>query len=165
MKLPRTIFALLLTLSLGMAALASDDGDSAPSAEVKAFIAKTIAEAKTYGWSGYETRPVKKNADTFFMEVSQVHSEGPAAKAGFQTGDVIVAINGLKLVRENLPALKAQWKGMTVGHTVSYLVKRQADDQWSKHELSLTLAEPPMDVLAKWVGQRMLQEAGMSKKW
>ncbi|MEE8585631.1 MAG: PDZ domain-containing protein [Acidobacteriota bacterium] len=146
-------------------AAASDDGDTAPSAEVKAFLAKAIAEAKTYGWSGYETRPVKKNSDTFFMEVTQVHSEGPAAQAGFQTGDVIVAINGLKLTRENLPALKAQWKGMTVGGQFTYLVTRQEDGKWDKQELSLTLAEAPHDVLAKRVGQRMLREAGMGKKW
>jgi serine protease Do len=64
---------------------------------------------------------------------------GAAAKAGFKTGDVVVAVNGKKIVSQ--AALRAFLDGVKGGDTINVTVKRQDETK----ELKLTLGSAPKD--------------------
>jgi serine protease Do len=76
-----------------------------PVAVVRNVVEQLKAEGKvTRGWLGVTIQDVDKNlADSFGLDrprgalISQVSEEGPAAKAGFQPGDVIITFDGVDI--------------------------------------------------------------------
>jgi S1-C subfamily serine protease len=75
----------------------------------------------------------------------------PAEKAGLQPGDVLYALNGVRIAQENYTALTKARKEWTPGQSVTYTIKREGVDR----EIALTLAPMPADVMARWIGEHM----------
>ena len=89
------------------------------------------------------------------LTILKVVPGSPAESAGLQAGDVLYALNGVEINDKNEDALSKARKEWKPGQTVNYTVKR---DGRSK-DISLTLAAMPADVLARFVGEHMLEHA------
>ena len=87
--------------------------------------------------------------------VKRVLPGTPAEAAGFKDGDIIVALNGVKISMDNKAALKAVKADMLPGKKITYTIERGGYDK----KVSATLAKVPTEVLAAWVGGHMLEHA------
>jgi S1-C subfamily serine protease len=135
------VSTLVLALILSMSSLVSAGGDKCAK-EAKAHAAHTsVAEKAKHGWLGIE---LDKNASGYV--VTGVTAGSPAAQAGFQKGDVLVAFNGIALNDANQEALKKAKMGVSVGSKVIYTVSRAG----AQRQVTATLAEVPPHVLAQW---------------
>jgi predicted metalloprotease with PDZ domain len=103
---------------------------------------------RTKGWVGLDLDKANKEA----MVVTGVTAGSPAAKAGFKTGDILVALNGAKF--SDYEAVKAAKGAWTPGAKVSYTVKRGS----SEKQLEVTLAKMPEEVFARMIGAHMIEE-------
>ena len=115
-----------------------------------------VAKYKASGWSGFET---EKNKETGVVTIKAVHTGTPAADAGFQVGDTLVAINGVKFGKENYEAIKAVKKDIKIGSKVTYTVSRAGAQQ----ELAVTQVAVPEEVLAAWVGPHIIEHATVAQ--
>lgn len=106
------------------------------------------ANLKNYGWVGVET-------DKETLKVTKVMPGSPAEDAGIKEGDILFAMNGIELNEANHAKLKAVKKNLKPGSTVDYTIKRDGYDR----QVTVTLAPMPADVLAKWIGEHMLEHA------
>ncbi len=88
--------------------------------------------------------------------VSSVEPDSPAQKAGFEKGDVILAVDGVEYSKENKAELKAVFAKLTPGSEATYVVKRQG----GKMKLQATLGHVPDEMQAKWIAEHMLQSHG-----
>ena len=137
----RKVSTLVLALILSMATLASAGGEKCAK-DAKAHAAKAaVAEKAKHGWLGLD---VDKSASGYV--VTEVAAGSPAAQAGFQKGDVLVAFNGIALNDANKDALKKAKAGITVGSRVTYTISRGG----AQHQIAATVAEVPKEVLARW---------------
>ena len=124
------------------------------------WVAEMIAQTKTHGWAGLEFEKIKdEKGHVQKLAVKGVTPDSPAAAAGFAVGDVIVAING-----HSIADAKAFKKDLVAGKTATYKVARKKGDEWAKTEIALTLAEPPREVLAQWIGYQLLWKAEQKQK-
>jgi len=105
---------------------------------------------KDRGWVGIE---MEIDEETSAMSVTRVEARSPAMEAGFKEGDVLVALNGVRLDDENKEKVKAAQQKMTIGSTVTYTVERNG----KKKDLDVTLGQMPEAVLAKWIGRHMIE--------
>lgn len=133
----RKVSTLALALLLSMAALASAGGDKC----AKDARHAAVADKAKHGWLGLD---VDKSASGYV--VTEVAADSPAAQAGFQKGDVLVAFNGIALTDANMDALKKAKAGLTVGSRVSYTVSRGG----AQRQIAATMAKVPAEVLARW---------------
>ena len=109
---------------------------------------------KKSGWVGIEMD--KDDHDN--LVIVRVVQGSPAEEAGLKPGDVLFALEGVEMdYAKNEVALKEARKEWTPGQSVTYTVKRNGADK----DIELTLAPMPADVLAKWVGQHMLDHANV----
>ena len=102
------------------------------------------------GWLGIET----DKSDQGVVTVKAVTAGSPAAGAGFQAGDVLVAINGVEIATADKEALMAAKKALVAGADGRYTVLRQG----AKKSLTARLVAPPRTVLAQWIGEHMLTD-------
>jgi C-terminal processing protease CtpA/Prc len=102
------------------------------------------------GWTGMQVEKDEAGA----YRVVRVHSATPAATAGVQVGDRVVAYQGIALADANKEALHAAKKGRKVGSRVTYALERNG----SPREVALTLAEVPEPVLARWLAEADAEE-------
>ncbi len=102
------------------------------------------------GWLGIETDKNEKGIVT----IKAVVADSPAVAAGFQPGDVLLAINGVELKDANKEAIMKAKKSLVPGSQASYTVLRQG----AKKTLSATLVAPPRTVLAQWIGEHVIAE-------
>ncbi len=112
------------------------------------------ANMQKSGFVGVELEP---SEETDGYVIVRVVSDSPAEGAGLQSGDVLYALEGVVINDENKDSLKAAKKDWKPGQSVTYTIIRDGNDQ----EVSLTLAPMPADVLAKWIGQHMLEHASV----
>ena len=140
--------ALALFFSFSLLALAGDKAHcTKPAGDCAKAMQDKLAHA---GWLGIET---DKN-DKGLVTVKAVTAGSPAVAAGFQAGDVLVAINGVEISDANKEALMAAKKSLVAGSQGSYTVLRQG----AKKNLTATLVAPPRTVLAQWIGEHMLSD-------
>lgn len=149
MKRNVSLLALALLLSLSSVALA---GGEKCAHDAKAAHNAKKGELAAKGWLGLKT---EKDASGAYRVVS-IAPGSPAAEAGFQAGDVLVALNGVALTEANKPAVKKVKAGLGVGKPVSYTVRRDG----AERALSATLAPVPDEVLAEWLQE---EEAKLTK--
>lgn len=152
--IPVLAFALLVAFaSLSFAGegkeCSADKAHSATAHAAKTAKHHATAEAKAaewakHGWLGVET----EKADNGYR-ITKVVADSPAAEAGFRTGDVMVAMNGIWLTADNKAAVKAEKKAMHPGSKVAYTVVRAGDQR----QLAATLAPVPETVLAQWTAE------------
>ena len=96
-------------------------------------------------WLGIEY----DKADYGRWSVKKVHANSPAADAGFQQGDILIAMQGEDYTKENKKAIKAAWAELGVGSDVQYVVKREG----SKVKLNAVLAHVPQDLQQQWLAE------------
>ncbi len=122
-------------------------GFGIPSETVKAVIAKLKDKGFVErGWIGVKVQGVNANmAESLGMKnaegaiVDEAQADGPAAKAGVQSGDVITAVNG-DAVRDSRDLAK-KIGALTPGAKVSLSVTRQGEQK----TIALTLQTMPSD--------------------
>src|SRR6059058_1405498 len=124
---------------------------SIPASTVKSVIAQLKDKGSvSRGWIGVQIQPVTSDiADSLGMKkaegalVAEPQPNGPAAKAGIQSGDVITAVNGesVKDARE----LARTIGGLAPGATVKLNVLHKGQDK----VVNLTLGQLPNTVEAK----------------
>src|SRR5215467_4548488 len=124
---------------------------SIPASTVKNVIAQLKDKGTvSRGWIGVQIQPVTSDiADSLGMKkaegalVAEPQANGPAAKAGIESGDVITAVNGesVKDARE----LARTIGGMAPGATVKLNVLHKGQDK----VVNLTLGQLPNTVEAK----------------
>src|SRR4029077_15540920 len=88
---------------------------------------------KSSGWVGIEYEPGTGPDGSYY--VTRVVPDSPAAKAGLQPGDVLIALNGVRLAKDNDAALSKVRKEWKPGQSVTYTVKRQGQNR----DITLTL--------------------------
>ena len=106
---------------------------------------------KNSGWVGVELET--ENPDGY--EVTKVVPDSPAEAAGILAGDVLVALNGVSLSKDNDEELMKARKEWKPGQTVTYTIKRNGTER----QVTLTLGTWPADALAKMIGMHMLEHA------
>jgi len=109
---------------------------------------------KNSGWVGVELDVDEKSG---VMTVNKVIPGSPAEAAGIQTKDVLYALNGVRIAKENDSELMKARKEWKPGQAVTYTIKRNGTDR----QVTLTLAPMPADVLARYIGQHMLEHANV----
>lgn len=109
------------------------------------------AKMKSSGWVGVELET--ENPDGY--EVTKVIPSSPAEAAGLEAGDVLVALNGVALKKENDESLMKARKEWKPGQVVTYTIKRNGGER----QVSVTLGTWPADALAKMIGMHMLEHA------
>ena len=120
-------------------------GDKCTAADAQACLTHWAAK-KDMGWVGLE---YDKSVATA-IKVKAVSPGSPAAKAGFEAGDVLLTLNGASFAdKEALKKAKGEWK---IGQTVTYTVKRNNADK----TITATLEKMPDEVFASMIGQHML---------
>jgi S1-C subfamily serine protease len=112
---------------------------------------KMVSSFREHGWVGIE---MEVDDETGVRTITRVVPNSPAEKGGFQTGDVLVALNGIRFGKENEEMLmKVRAKQMRPGKEVTYTVARAGYER----QIPVTLATAPPDVLASWIGRHMLE--------
>jgi C-terminal processing protease CtpA/Prc len=145
----RTVPLLALSLILALSSLAFAGGEKcARDAAHKDKAAKMAA----HGWLGIKTDD--------YHRVTSVAPNSPAYKAGFRTGDVLVALNGVALTDANKDAVMKAKGDCAVGKTVAYTIRRDGAEQ----TLKATLAPVPADVLAEWMKEEDAKAAQVANK-
>ncbi|MBI5130261.1 MAG: Do family serine endopeptidase [Rhodopseudomonas palustris] len=124
---------------------------SIPASTVKAVVQQLKDKGSvSRGWIGVQIQPVTPEiADSLGLKkpegalVAEPQANGPASKAGIESGDVITAVNGtpVKDARE----LARTIGGFAPGNTVKLTVVHKGADK----ELSLTLGQLPNQIEAK----------------
>jgi serine protease Do len=116
-----------------------------PAGTVKSVVSQLKDSGKvTRGWIGVQIQPVTDEiADNLGLKapegalVSDPQSNGPAAKAGIQAGDVITAVNGTRV--KDARDLAKQIGAMAPGATVKLTVWRKGEEK----TFSIALGELP----------------------
>ena len=112
-------------------------------------------------------RKALKLPENYGALVNKVIENGPAAKAGFKDGDVILKIGGKKITSvPNLMRVVADFK---VGKNVKFLVLRN----WKRITLTVKIGKRPTDEVSKngkpgkiekWLGLRVIPSSSLSSR-
>ncbi len=137
-------------LILAGAAGAGDSKCTHSTQECLDYMASKLKEA---GWVGVELEGDDEKYGP--MTVTKVVPDSPAESTGIQVGDVLVAMGGIPLQEgneEKVAKARAEWKP---GSSVVWTMKRGGEQR----EVGIVLGAMPADVLARYIGQHMLQHA------
>jgi len=115
-------------------------------------IESLAARLKASGWVGVVLDRDKPTDD---FTVITVIPDSPAEKAGIRPGDILVAINGMKVSEHNDESLSAKRKNRKPGDSVTYTMRRDGADR----ELNLILAPMPAKVLARYLALYLGEQA------
>ena len=151
------ILALVAALALPVFALAAWAGEKGYKCtdDTQTCLNHMAANLKTRGWLGIE---MNDEGGWKSITVTRVITGSPAEAAGFQKGDVLVSVNGVKFASNSeekcltCEATKENWKP---GSKAQYVVSRNG----AEIPLTATLAAIPPDVMAQWIGMHMLEHA------
>ena len=146
----KTIAMLAAVLLLATVPADAGEGCDGSTQECLDYMANQM---KTSGWVGVEMEGLEEGGWT----ITKVVDGSPAAEAGLQADDVLVAINGIELNdanKEKLQAARAEW---TPGTSVTWEMTRGEMDR----NVALTLAPMPADILARYIGNHMLEHAAV----
>ncbi len=137
-----------LVIVLGGSLAFAGGGAGCKEQHTQADYTKMAEKMAAHGYLGIEKEKTASGA----YAVKSVAPDSPAAKAGFRAGDVLVAMNGVRLSEENKDALYKVKSTLGVGKQVTYTVARGSSEQ----QLTATLAPVPREVLAQWLGEHVL---------
>jgi S1-C subfamily serine protease len=111
--------------------------------------------AKKYAKKGYLGIETEKVGEGRYA-VTTIAAGSPAEKAGFQKGDVLLALNGARFGEDNKEAVMKAKSALGPGKAATYTVSRAGAEK----QLTATLSEVPREVLAKWVGEHVIDHTG-----
>jgi C-terminal processing protease CtpA/Prc len=143
-----TAVAAAVTLLFAGAGLALAGGAECAEKHTQASYDEMAKKYAKHGYLGIET---EKNAAGAYA-ISKIAPGSPAEKAGFQKGDVLVALNGARFGDDNKEAVKKAKSALGPGKAATYTVTRGG----SEKQLTATLSEVPREVLAQWVGEHVV---------
>lgn len=102
---------------------------------------KEVLTEEQKGYLGISGRTVSQEALSFHMPegvyVEEVAKEGAAGKAGIQKGDVITAINDIKVT--TIESLKEKANSYKKGTTVTITLQRNTNGEYEEKKLDVTL--------------------------
>jgi C-terminal processing protease CtpA/Prc len=145
----RLIVPIGLCAVVAFAPVLAGDASHKCTMPVQDCLDRMSADLKTTGWVGIEFDNSVLSQGGY--KISKVIEGSPAQKAGLQPGDILYALNGVRLAKESNAALAKARKEWQPGQSVTYTIKREGVD----HEIQLTLAPMPADVMARWIGEHM----------
>jgi C-terminal processing protease CtpA/Prc len=140
-----------MAVCVGLLAAPADAGESYKKCPMplQECIDRMSASLKTTGWVGIEFDNSTVSEGGY--RIYKVIEGSPAEKAGLQPGDILYALNGVRIAQDKNEALAKARKEWKPGQSVTYTVKREGVDR----EITLTLAPMPADVMARWIGEHM----------
>jgi C-terminal processing protease CtpA/Prc len=142
--------AVLATLALTGPVLAGDSKCTHNTQECLDYMA---TQMKDSGWVGVE---LEGSDDKYGpMTLTKVVEGSPAAEAGLQKGDVLVAIGGIPLGDGNQEKLTQARASRKPGDSVTWSITRGEQPL----EVGIKLGAMPADILARYIGQHMLEHA------
>lgn len=118
--------------------------------------AKHMQEARNNGWLGIQY----DSTDDGTSVIESVVKGSPAEKAGFRSGDVLFALNGIEINEANKAQVKSTWKSLKPGSNVTYTVKRDGQAK----DLTATLGKMPEDVYRAMVDGHMKEHVDVAAK-
>ncbi|CAM2008357.1 PDZ domain-containing protein [Acanthopleuribacter pedis] len=119
------------------------------SAESQTCLNAMVEKFQNKGWLGVELDWVK---DSKALKVKRVIEASPAAAAGLKSGDVLVALNGVKYGdKEGMKSVYAQVKP---GNTVTYTIKHGAKER----KVDVKLGTFPEELAAKYIGMHLMEQ-------
>ena len=145
MKRASGLLVVVLMMVFALTAFAGEKGKCEASGED--CLKKMTYKLQHKAWLGIEYETTENGR----WAISKVVPNSPAAKAGFEKGDVLLAVNGVEYSKDNKKALKAAYSKFEPGSQAMYVVKRQG----GKVKLEATLGNVPKDLQAKWIQEHM----------
>ncbi|MCP5109424.1 MAG: PDZ domain-containing protein, partial [bacterium] len=139
MKRTLSFAVLALLIAFAGTAMAGDQHAKKCSADAQTCLNKLAAKIQSKAWLGVEL----EKTDSGWSQITAVIADSPAEAAGFQAGDVLVAMNGVVLKAENKEEIWKVKKGLAPGSTATYIVKREG----GKQKLAVTLSHVPATVM------------------
>lgn len=139
------VLAVIVVFGLASPALAGEHCK----ASTQDCLNQMVKNLENRGWVGIEMEDEGGN-DT--MVVTKVITGSPAEQAGFEPGDVLIAVNGIAFSEDNEKALKDAQYAMVPGAEFTYTVGRRG----SKLKLDVELGHIPDNVKAQWIGGHMM---------
>jgi predicted metalloprotease with PDZ domain len=138
----------VVALALAVSMPASAGEKHACKASTEDCMKKLQAKIQTKGWLGIEY----KDTGDGHWAVKYVYPGSPAEQAGFEKGDILLAVNGVEMSEKNKEAYKKAVHTLGPGSKATYAVKRDG----SKVKLAAKLDSVPRDVMAQWMGEHVL---------
>jgi len=146
MKAHLTALTVALILSFGLSGLAGEPCTKS----VQDCLNSMVIELKSTGFIGVELD--KGDGPEERLVVKKVIPGSPAEKVGIQVGDELYSINGLRFIKANWEKIG---KVKKPGAKVTCTIKRNGANK----ELAITLVPMPADLMAKYIGEHMMQHA------
>lgn len=109
--------------------------------------AKMQAKLAKKAWLGIEMETNKEDQ----YVITKVVADSPAERAGFQKGDVLLAMNGHEYAPCSKKAIKTAWSEVEPGSKAVYVVLRNGE----KTKLKAKLDHVPAAMQAKWIDEHM----------
>jgi C-terminal processing protease CtpA/Prc len=145
MKRTASILAGALLLAAASGVVAGDKKKcTADPAECKM---KMKAKIEAKGWLGVELDKTEHEK----VLVKKVFPDSPAAAAGFETGDVFVAVNGIDYYAKDEGTKTKMHEVWAPGNDVTFTVKRAGVEK----KLDATLGKVPPEVAEEWMHEHM----------
>ncbi len=136
------------SVALASPALAGAPGASGKCTRATQACLNQWAKTRDLPWAGIQ---YDEGTGTVPLAVKAIAPGSPAATAGIQVGDILVALNGVKITdKEVFKKAKSEWK---VGQTVQFTISRTGTEQ----QLPVTPVAMPPEVFAASVGAHMLE--------
>lgn len=149
MRFPARFLIPILLLAAVLPALGGESGKKKCTMRTQDCLDAMSAQMKSSGWVGVEYEPDSPGG----LKVINVMPGSPAEKAGILTGDILWELEGVRMTPDNGPALQKARKSWVPGQKVTYTIQRNGMNR----QVTLTLASWPADVVARSIGQHMLE--------
>jgi C-terminal processing protease CtpA/Prc len=149
-------FRIALVLAAGLSSLFAGESGKKCTYSTQECLNHMAEKMKASGWIGIEYDLDKATGTS---KILRVIPGSPAEKAGLQVDDVLFALDGVEITEKNYETLAKARKDWKPGRTVTYTIVRGG----SKLQVSVVLGEWPADLLARYIGEHMLEHAESDK--
>lgn len=120
--------------------------------DTQSCLNKLATKLRSSGWIGVF---LDRESDDQLYVVKEVVPQSPAEKAGIRAGDFFVAMNGIPLTVDNEEKLYKVRSSLMPGSSITYTIRRDG----ANRDFTMTLAPMPADMVAKLIGEHMLEHA------
>jgi len=148
-KLANSVLVLALILALGATAAPALAGDHKCSADTQTCLNMMAQQLKGRGWAGLDLDKTDDGA-----RIKTVFENTPAQKAGFKVGDILVAIDGVRLSDVSEGEHGDLQAKMKPGSHLTYTVSRDGKER----DIRVTLAAMPEETITALIGRHMLED-------
>jgi serine protease Do len=157
MTMKKAIALLIPSLALGLTALAAAEDAKKPKkkcgAEATVCIREMAKGLKQRGWIGIEWQETEGRP-----EISLVVQSSPAAKAGVEVGDIVMAFNGVSTDEDDELMWAEMKRSLVPGKVITLAVVRNQ----AARDLQVELIAVPDHIVAQWVGKHVLESHAAS---